>query len=181
MPIFKSKQLRCSLWANSNAGTAEHQPPSPWGFQICNLRNCMVSRCCILALVCCILRIPFILEQPASSLMQFHPDFQYLCRKFEIYRAPYLCKMFEAFSNDHTWRHIVTHIVPYIYIELYMYSFSSGIHICMLHIFSVSPKSKSFEPIPEVFVWLGSYGGSRSLPATSGTSGGLWRSRWIKA
>lgn len=66
-----------------------------------------------------------------------------------------------------------------------MYSFSSGIHICMLHIFMFLPqplpKSKSFEPIPEVFVWLGSYGGSRSLPATSGTSGGLWRSRWIKA
>ena len=193
MPIFISKQLRCSLWANSNAGTAEHQPPSPWGFQICNLRNCMVSRCCILALVCCIRRIPFLLEQPASSLMQFHPDFQCLCRKFEIYRAPYPCKMFEAFSNDHTWRHIVTHIVPYIYIYIYRYIYIAIYvqfsHLAYTYACCISlcfcpqplPKSKSFEPIPEVFVWLGSYGGSRSLPATSGTSGGLWRSRWIKA
>lgn len=89
------------------------------------------------------------------------------------------------FQRPYMATYSYTYSSIYIYIELYMYSFSSGIHICMLHIFMFLPqplpKSKWFEPIPEVFVWLGSYGGSRSLPATSGTSGGLWRSRWIKA
>ncbi|CAL1133886.1 unnamed protein product [Cladocopium goreaui] len=80
----------CSTWVWINRSTSGRSRERPLGAvhlaQVANA-NCMVSRCCILALVCCILRIPFILEQPASSLMQFHPDFQYLCRKFEIYRV----------------------------------------------------------------------------------------------
>ncbi|CAK9088946.1 unnamed protein product [Durusdinium trenchii] len=47
----------------------------------------MVSRCMILCLMLATLDIPFILEQPASSLMQYHPHFQYLCKRFDIYRV----------------------------------------------------------------------------------------------
>ena len=39
-------------------------------------------------LICCILQVPFILEQPGSSLLEFHPDFQRLCKWFRIYRVP---------------------------------------------------------------------------------------------
>ncbi|CAK9086958.1 unnamed protein product [Durusdinium trenchii] len=47
----------------------------------------MVTRCCIMIYMCCVLKIPFILEQPMSSLLQYHPDFQRLCRSFTIYKV----------------------------------------------------------------------------------------------
>lgn len=47
----------------------------------------MVSRCVTILMMLCSLQIPFVLEQPASSLMQHHPDFERLCRQFTIYRV----------------------------------------------------------------------------------------------
>ncbi|CAL1153606.1 unnamed protein product [Cladocopium goreaui] len=47
----------------------------------------MVCRCCICLLMCCITNTPFILEQPGSSLLEWHPYFQLLCRRFKIYRV----------------------------------------------------------------------------------------------
>ena len=58
----------------------------------------MVSRCMILCLIMGLLRIPFILEQPASSLMQFHPLFEYVCKKLDIYRVSHL-QIFRRASN----------------------------------------------------------------------------------
>ena len=54
------------------------------------LRNCMVARCCICVLICCILQSPFVLEQPGSSLLEWHPLFQLICRKYRIYRVVWL-------------------------------------------------------------------------------------------
>lgn len=54
------------------------------------LRNCMVARCCICILVCCIMHSPFILEQPGSSLLEHHPLFQMICKKYCIYKVPQL-------------------------------------------------------------------------------------------
>ena len=54
------------------------------------LRNTMVSRCCVLLMILCLLDIPWILEQPASSVLQYHPDFEYLCKKFSIYRVAWI-------------------------------------------------------------------------------------------
>lgn len=51
-------------------------------------RNCMVARCCICALICNILKVPWILEQPASSVLECHPLFQLLCKRWEIFRVP---------------------------------------------------------------------------------------------
>lgn len=51
-------------------------------------RNTMVARCCICIFICCILKTPFVLEQPGSSLLEWHPLFQVLCKRFCIYRAP---------------------------------------------------------------------------------------------
>ena len=31
---------------------------------------------------------PFILEQPGSSLLEWHPDFQRICKRVKIYRVP---------------------------------------------------------------------------------------------
>lgn len=52
----------------------------------------MVTRCCIMIYICCSLGLPFILEQPGSSLLQYHPDFQKICRGFDIYRVAWLNK-----------------------------------------------------------------------------------------
>lgn len=56
------------------------------------LRNQMVSRCVILCLICCQLGIAWVLEQPASSLLEHHPDFAYLAKRFNIYRVPWYKK-----------------------------------------------------------------------------------------
>ena len=50
-------------------------------------RNLMVARCMILCLILGLLRVPFILEQPASSLTQYHPLFEYVCKKLDIFRV----------------------------------------------------------------------------------------------
>ena len=42
----------------------------------------MVARCCVCMLIACILNVPFILEQPGSSVLECHPYFQLLCKKF---------------------------------------------------------------------------------------------------
>ncbi|CAK8996761.1 unnamed protein product [Durusdinium trenchii] len=47
----------------------------------------MVTRCCIMIYICCSLGLPWILEQPGSSLLQYHPDFQRICAKFTVYRV----------------------------------------------------------------------------------------------
>ena len=57
-------------------------------FMSAQLRNCMVSRCCICIFICCILKVPFILEQPASSVLEAHPEFQLLAKRFKIFKAP---------------------------------------------------------------------------------------------
>lgn len=54
------------------------------------LRNEMVTRCIILCIICSILGIPWVLEQPASSVMQYHPHFQYFTKRFDVYRATQL-------------------------------------------------------------------------------------------
>ena len=69
------------------------------------LRNRMVTRCCILISMCCMLGIAFILEQPASSVLQWHPDFQLLCKRYNIYRVSRfredLHNMFKKRQSNH--------------------------------------------------------------------------------
>lgn len=80
----------CSSWVWINRYTAGRSRSDPLGFRWRGhvaAANEMVSRCCIIMMMCCILKIPFISEQPASSLLQFHPDFQYMCKRFQIFRV----------------------------------------------------------------------------------------------
>ena len=53
-------------------------------------RNRMVARTCVYLLVLSSLRVPWCIEQPASSLLEAHPLFSYLLKKFTIYRAAWL-------------------------------------------------------------------------------------------
>ena len=50
----------------------------------------MVARTCIYLLVLSSLRLPWCIEQPASSLLEAHPLFSFLLKKFTIYRAAWL-------------------------------------------------------------------------------------------
>lgn len=61
----------------------------------------MVSRCVILALKAALLNLPWILEQPASSLLQYHPDFQYLAKKTTIYRVSQLYEVVSFVKEIH--------------------------------------------------------------------------------
>ena len=51
------------------------------------LRNVMVGRCMACLTMMCALGLPFILEQPSTSVMEYHPCFQFLARQFRIYKA----------------------------------------------------------------------------------------------
>ena len=53
------------------------------------LRNYMVGRCMACVMVMCALGMPFILEQPSTSVMEFHPCFQLLARQFKIFKDPW--------------------------------------------------------------------------------------------
>ena len=47
----------------------------------------MVARVCVYLLILATLDIPFCLEQPASSLLEWHPLFAFLARNFTIYKV----------------------------------------------------------------------------------------------
>ena len=55
-------------------------PPRP--------RNTITWRVCALLLFLCELRVPWILEQPSSSLFEHMAPFQYLAKRFKIHREP---------------------------------------------------------------------------------------------
>ena len=51
------------------------------------LRNEMVYRCMAIIVVLSSLSIPWMLEQPATSLMEKFAPFQHVCKKFKVFRA----------------------------------------------------------------------------------------------
>ena len=50
----------------------------------------MVSRTIVYLLVMSLLHLCWIIEQPASSLMEKHPLFVWLCSHFKIHRVPWI-------------------------------------------------------------------------------------------
>ena len=59
----------------------------------------MVARTCIYLYIQSLLGLCWCIEQPASSLLEKHVVFQWLCRQITVYRAPWLklvSKRFEA-------------------------------------------------------------------------------------
>ena len=68
------------------------------------LRNLMVSRMVSYLVVLSLLRLCWVIEQPASSLLEFHPLFQWLVQQFDVFRAPWLPSCHEAVvCNVKTW------------------------------------------------------------------------------
>ena len=54
------------------------------------LRNVMVGRCMMMIFMLSALGIPWILEQPSSSVMEYHPCFQHLASKFRVFKVSWL-------------------------------------------------------------------------------------------
>ena len=46
----------------------------------------MVARVCFCLYLLSSMGVPWCLEQPASSLLERHPLFQHLCRRFEVFK-----------------------------------------------------------------------------------------------
>lgn len=49
-------------------------------------RNEMVSRVCMVLAVMSALKLPWLLEQPSSSVMAWHPCFRWIVRHFRVYQ-----------------------------------------------------------------------------------------------
>lgn len=51
------------------------------------LRNWMTGRCLLCIYMMCALGIPFCLEQPSSSVMEYHPCFKFLSSRYKIFKV----------------------------------------------------------------------------------------------
>ncbi|CAK9052314.1 unnamed protein product [Durusdinium trenchii] len=63
----------------------------------------MVARVCLVLSITCSLHLPFILEQPSSSLMELHPAFRWLSKQFKIYRIFVWLGAYGGGSPKGTW------------------------------------------------------------------------------
>lgn len=63
----------------------------------------MVSRVCLCLYVLTTLGAPWFLEQPASSLLERHPLFQFLCRRFAIYKVHVWMGAYGADCHKPSW------------------------------------------------------------------------------
>ncbi len=79
----------CSSWVWISRYRTGRCAGVPLGFrfdpQIENY-NVMVSRCMLILFYLCIMEIPWVLEQPGTSIMNLHPRFQLIIAMFPIYR-----------------------------------------------------------------------------------------------
>ena len=50
-------------------------------------RTLMVARCAISILVLSALGVPWALEQPSSSVLEFHPAMQFIAKKFSVHKV----------------------------------------------------------------------------------------------
>ena len=79
----------CSSWVWISRYRTGRSPGVPLGFrfdpEIENF-NVMVSRCILILFYLCIMDIPWVLEQPGTSIMNLHPRFQQIIAMFPIYR-----------------------------------------------------------------------------------------------
>ena len=79
----------CSTWTHMNSGTSGRCISNPLGrvdYASVAAANKMVSRVAILIWVACSLGVFFVLEQPAGSLLEYHPRMQDILKQFKIFR-----------------------------------------------------------------------------------------------
>ena len=53
----------------------------------------MVARCCLILLILSVLKIPWVLEQPQSSILELSEPFQNLAKHFKIWKVGF--RMFQ--------------------------------------------------------------------------------------
>ena len=96
----------CSSWVPTNLGTSMRSKNFPLGDTgkkyVCQA-NVMVSRTIWTLYLHQALGLPWFLEQPINSLMQFHPRFKQFMRLFKIYRHSTSMQRFGAPSANPTW------------------------------------------------------------------------------
>ena len=63
----------------------------------------MVSRVCMCLYLLSSLGTPWLLEQPASSLLERHPLFQWLCRRFDIFKIHVWLGAYGASCQKPSW------------------------------------------------------------------------------
>ncbi|CAL1147042.1 unnamed protein product [Cladocopium goreaui] len=97
----------CSSWVWINRHTSGRSQERPLGYQQCSAvqlaMNVMVGRCMACLTMMCALGLPFILEQPSTSVMEYHPCFQFLARQFRIYKAFVWMGSYGGDSPKGTW------------------------------------------------------------------------------
>ena len=80
----------CSTWISMSQGTCARSPSRPYGFETHGcvyLANKMVARVALLMCLGYVFNKAWILEQPSSSLMQFHPALlwiQHVCDTVDL-------------------------------------------------------------------------------------------------
>ena len=95
----------CSSWVFMSRGSTARSAGFPLGKEckLCEEANTMVSRVCILLLLCAARQIWFVLEQPCNSLLEHHPRFQDLMMLLKIYRKHVAMKDYGGGSMKSTW------------------------------------------------------------------------------
>ena len=64
-----------------------------------NLRNEMVARVCLALLILSSLKIPWVLEQPQSSILELSQPFQNLAKRFKVWKVGF--RMFQFLEVSH--------------------------------------------------------------------------------
>jgi hypothetical protein len=96
----------CSTWVWMSRGSTGRSGLNPLG----NLRsskvsdaNIMVSRVCLIIMICLAKGIFFVCEQPRGSLLELHPRFQAMVKKVSLVRKHVVMKDFGGTSEKATW------------------------------------------------------------------------------
>ena len=132
----------------------------------------MVCRCCLCALICCLLKVPWVLEQPGSSLLEWHPYFQLLCKRFKIFRVIWKHAGMLGEDTTQTWCNVKTCNMQTLHVHYIALPFQFLEFIyCSIRICTITDISRCYAPTTigpsEAFVWVGSYGGGSVLVAFS--------------
>ena len=96
----------CSSWVPVNLGTSKRTKAHPLGdtsLQYVRSANTMVSRTLQLLWMFSCFGVCWLLEQPCGSLMQHHPAFQRLLKKFKVFRIYIEMGWYSGSSKKGTW------------------------------------------------------------------------------
>jgi hypothetical protein len=96
----------CSTWVWLSRGSTGRSELNPLGnTRLCSVSeaNIMVSRVCLIIMICLAKGVFFVCEQPRGSLLQLHPKFQRLVKTVNLVRKHIFMKDFGGKSDKPTW------------------------------------------------------------------------------